>query len=80
MIKDIHLTLEVKTFFGNSTPATGISMESSTYKSGLLTNSRHRHHRKRGKEETCTQQFELATIQQQFHLLCASPLWVYSRR
>jgi hypothetical protein len=29
-IKDIHLTLEVKTFFGNSTPAMGLSAESST--------------------------------------------------
>jgi hypothetical protein len=26
MIKGIHLTLEVKTFFGNSTPAMGSSM------------------------------------------------------
>jgi hypothetical protein len=30
MIKDIHLTLEVKTFFGNSTPAMTLSVESST--------------------------------------------------
>jgi hypothetical protein len=30
MIKDIHLTLEVKTSFGNSTPTTGSSTESST--------------------------------------------------
>jgi hypothetical protein len=30
MIKDIHLTLEVKTFFGNSTPVTALSVESST--------------------------------------------------
>jgi hypothetical protein len=29
MIKDIHLTLEVKTF-GNSTPTMGFSMEFST--------------------------------------------------
>jgi hypothetical protein len=30
MIKNIHLTLEVKTFFGNSTPAMGFSAKSST--------------------------------------------------
>jgi hypothetical protein len=29
-IKDIHLILEVKTFFGNSTPTTGLSLEFST--------------------------------------------------
>jgi hypothetical protein len=29
-IKDIHLALEVKAFFGNSTPATGLSAESNT--------------------------------------------------
>jgi hypothetical protein len=28
--KSIHLILEVKTFFGNSTPVTGFSTESST--------------------------------------------------
>jgi hypothetical protein len=30
MIKDIHLTLEVKTFFGNSTPVMGLSAKFST--------------------------------------------------
>jgi hypothetical protein len=30
MIKDINLTLEVKTSFGNSTSATGLCAESST--------------------------------------------------
>jgi hypothetical protein len=30
MIEDIHLALEMKTSFGNSTPTTGSSMESST--------------------------------------------------
>jgi hypothetical protein len=29
-IKDIHLALEVKTSFGNSTPPTGLSAESIT--------------------------------------------------
>jgi hypothetical protein len=35
MIKGIHLALEVKTSFGNSTPVMGSSTESSTYKPGL---------------------------------------------
>jgi hypothetical protein len=30
MIKDIQLTLEVKTFFDNSTPTTAPSMEANT--------------------------------------------------
>jgi hypothetical protein len=30
MIKNIHLTLEVKPFFGNSTPVTGLSTEFNT--------------------------------------------------
>jgi hypothetical protein len=34
-IKDIHLTLEVKTSFGNSTPTMSSSTESSTYFPGL---------------------------------------------
>jgi hypothetical protein len=58
MIKDIHLALEVKTFFDNSTPAMGLTAETSTKKIGLPTNSHQRHHRKRGKEETCTQQLK----------------------
>jgi hypothetical protein len=32
MIKDIHLTLEVKTSFSNSTPMMGSSMQSNTKK------------------------------------------------
>jgi hypothetical protein len=35
MIKGIHLTLEVKTSFDNSTSATDFSTESSTYKARL---------------------------------------------
>jgi hypothetical protein len=35
MIKGIHLAQEMKTFFGNSTPTTGSSTESDTYKPGL---------------------------------------------
>jgi hypothetical protein len=58
MINDIHLTLEVKTFFGNSTLVMCLSTESSHQKPGVLTDSRHRHHRKREKEETCTQQLK----------------------
>jgi hypothetical protein len=39
MIKDVHLALEVKTSFGNSMPATGFSMEFSTWKPRLPTNN-----------------------------------------
>jgi hypothetical protein len=46
MIKGIHHVLEVKTSIGNSTPAIGSSMESSSQKLGVPTNSRHRHHQK----------------------------------
>jgi hypothetical protein len=48
-VKVIHLTLEVKTSFGNSTPATGFSMRPSTQKSELPTDSHQRLHRKREK-------------------------------
>jgi hypothetical protein len=51
-IKDIHLALEVKTSFGNSTPVMGSSMKSSSQKPGVPTDSRHRHHQKR-EEGTC---------------------------
>ncbi len=46
-IKDIHLTLEVKTSFGNSMPAMGSSTESSSQKPGVPTDTHHRHCRKR---------------------------------
>jgi hypothetical protein len=49
-IKGIHLALEVKTSFGNSTPTTGSSTESSSQKLGVPTNSRHRHHWKEEKK------------------------------
>jgi hypothetical protein len=53
MIKGIHLAQEVNTSFGNSTPVTGSSMKSSTYKPGLpLTVVISITRRKR---ETCTQ-------------------------
>jgi hypothetical protein len=45
-IKGIHLTLEVKTSFSNSTHMKGSSTESSSQKPGVPTNSRHWHHRK----------------------------------
>jgi hypothetical protein len=48
-IKDIHLALEVKTSFGNSTPTMGSSTESNTWKPGLPTDSRQRLSRKREK-------------------------------
>jgi hypothetical protein len=50
-IKYNHLALEVKTFFVNSTHATGPSTKSSPQKPRLPTDSRHRHHRKREKEK-----------------------------
>jgi hypothetical protein len=48
-VKGIHLTLEVKTSFNNSTLATGLSTGSSTQKPGLSTDSRQQLHRKREK-------------------------------
>jgi hypothetical protein len=49
-IKGIHLALEVKTSFGNSTSATDSNTESSSQKPGVPTDSRHRHHRKQEEE------------------------------
>jgi hypothetical protein len=49
-IKDIHLALEMKTSFDNSTPATSSSVESSSQKPGVPTDSRHRHRQKAEKE------------------------------
>jgi hypothetical protein len=45
-IKGIHLALEVKTSFGNSTPATDSSTEFSSQKLAVPTDSHHRHHQK----------------------------------
>jgi hypothetical protein len=58
MIKDIHLALEVKIFFGNSTPTMSSTMESSSQKPGVPTDSRQWHHWTRGNEETYTQQLK----------------------
>jgi hypothetical protein len=55
MIKGIHLALEVKTSFGNSTPAMGSSTESSSQKSRVHTNSQHRHREKREKKKLAHQ-------------------------
>jgi hypothetical protein len=55
MVKGIHITLEEKTSFDNSTPVMGLSAEFSTWKPRLLTNSHHWHCQKRGKEETYAQ-------------------------
>jgi hypothetical protein len=49
IIKGIHLALEVKTSFDNSTLAPGFSTESSTQKPRLPTNSRQRLRQKREK-------------------------------
>jgi hypothetical protein len=50
MIKGIHLALEVKTSFGNSTPATGFSTESISQKPAVATDNHHQHRRKEEKE------------------------------
>jgi hypothetical protein len=55
MIKGIHLALEVKTSFGNSTPVTGFSTESSTYKLGLPTDNYQQLRRKNRRGGTSTQ-------------------------
>jgi hypothetical protein len=48
-VKGIHLALEVKTSFGNSTPVTGFSTGSNTQKPELPTDSCQRLRRKREK-------------------------------
>jgi hypothetical protein len=55
MIKGIHLSLEVKTSFGNSMPAMGFNTESNTQKPGLLTDSHQRLRQKKRRGRTCTQ-------------------------
>jgi hypothetical protein len=50
MIKDIHLALKVKVFFGYSTPAIAPDTESSSQKPELTTTSHHRYHRERERE------------------------------
>jgi hypothetical protein len=58
MIKSIHLALEVKSSYGNSTPVMSPSTESSSQKPGVPTDSHQQHRQKRGKEETYTQQLK----------------------
>jgi hypothetical protein len=57
-IKGIHHALKVKTSFGNSTPAMGSSMKSSSQTPGVPTDSRHRRHRKEEKENLYTKSYE----------------------
>jgi hypothetical protein len=57
-INGIHLALKVKTSFGNSTSATGSSIESSYQKPGVPTDSHHRHHQKEGKENLHTKSYK----------------------
>jgi hypothetical protein len=64
--KSIHLALEVKTFFGNSTPVTGPSIESNTQKPGLPTDSCHQLCRKR-EGETCTQRVTKQSLSDYAH-------------
>jgi hypothetical protein len=49
-IKGIHLTLEVKTSFGNSMSVMGSSTESSSQNPRVPTDSYHQHRRKREKK------------------------------
>jgi hypothetical protein len=49
-IKDIHLALAVKTFFGDSTPMTGLSTESSP-QNPVVSIDIHQRHRRKGKRE-----------------------------
>jgi hypothetical protein len=51
MVNGIHLTLEAKTSFSNSTPVMGFSTGFSTQKPGLPTDSHQRLHRKREKSK-----------------------------
>jgi hypothetical protein len=57
-IKGIHLVLEVKTSFGNSTPTTGSSTESSSQNLGVPTNSHHRHRQKEEKVNLHTKSYK----------------------
>jgi hypothetical protein len=58
IIKCIHITLEVKTSFGNSTPAMGSSTESSYEKYEVSTDSHHRHRQKEEKENMHTKNYK----------------------
>jgi hypothetical protein len=58
MIKGIHLTVELKTSFGNSTPATGSSTESNSQKPRVPTDNHHRHHQKEEKENIHTKSYK----------------------
>jgi hypothetical protein len=49
-IRGIHLALEVKTSFDNSTPTMGSSTESSSQKPAVATDNHHQHHQKEEKE------------------------------
>jgi hypothetical protein len=57
-IKGIHLALEVKTSFVNSTPMMGSSMESSSQKTGVPIDSHHWHHWKEEKENLHTKRYK----------------------
>jgi hypothetical protein len=57
-IKGIHLSLEVKTSFGNSMPMMGPSTDFSSQKPGVPTDSHHRHHRKEQKENLHTKGYK----------------------
>jgi hypothetical protein len=57
-IKGIHLTLEVNTSFGNSTPVTGSSTESSSQKPRVPTDSCHQYCWKEEKDNLHTKSYK----------------------
>jgi hypothetical protein len=57
-IKGVHLTLEVKTSFTNSTPVMGSSTESSSQKLGVPSDSHHRHRWQEEKENLHTKSYK----------------------
>jgi hypothetical protein len=58
MIKGTDFAVEVKTSFGNSTPAMGSSTESSSQKPRVPTDSRHQHRWKEEKENIHTKSYK----------------------
>jgi hypothetical protein len=72
IVKGIHLALEVKASFGNSTPVMGFSIGSSTQKPGLPTDSCPRLRRKREKRRNLHTKSYKAKLERQHsaRLIC----------
>jgi hypothetical protein len=82
MIKCIHLALEVKASFGNSTPVTSSSTKSSSQKPRVSTNTCHRHCRKEEKKSYKIKLEWLRSVRlirrdQAIRLLDMQKLWIY---